>query len=95
MALRGTDPESCITEYTLVYEENKKKKKRRSTRERQRQNLPARLCHFSISEQLLRRNMKRLRCGLVFKAHRLLYHSTLGLKVMKKEEEEGAALWIT
>ena len=28
--------------------------------------------------------MKRLRGGLVFKAHRLLYHSTLGLRVIKK-----------
>jgi hypothetical protein len=30
------------------------------------------------------------RGGLVFKAHRLLYHSTLGSRVMKKKEEEGA-----
>jgi len=29
----------------------------------------------------LRRNVKRFRAGLVFKAHRLLYHSTLGLRV--------------
>jgi len=36
-------------------------------------------------EQLLRRNVKRCPGGLVFKAHRLLYHSTLGLRVMKKE----------
>ena len=35
-------------------------------------------------EQLLRRNVKRFRGGLVFKAHRLLYHSTLGLRVKKK-----------
>jgi len=26
--------------------------------------------------------------GLVFKAQRLLYHSTLGLRVIKKKEEE-------
>ena len=31
--------------------------------------------------------MQRFRGGLVFKAHRLLYHSTLGLRVIKKEEE--------
>ena len=31
---------------------------------------------FSIYEQLLRRSVKRFRGGLVFKAHRLLYHTT-------------------
>ena len=30
--------------------------------------------------------MKRSRGGLVFKAHRLLYHSTLGLRVIKKKK---------
>ena len=35
--------------------------------------------------------MKLFRGGLVFKAHRLLYHSTLGLRVIKKKEvPEGA-----
>jgi len=29
-----------------------------------------------IQEQLLRRNVNRFRLGLVFEAHRLLYHST-------------------
>ena len=33
--------------------------------------------------------MKRFRGGLVFKAHRLLYHSTLGLRVMKKKKKRG------
>jgi len=28
---------------------------------------------------------KRFQGGLVFKAHRLVYHSTLGLKVIKKK----------
>ena len=49
-------------------------------------------CHptqFSIQEQLLLRNVKRFRGGLVFKAHRLVYPSTLGLRVRKKKEEEG------
>ena len=31
--------------------------------------------------------MKRFRRGLVFKAHRLLYHSTLGLRVIKKKKK--------
>ena len=30
-------------------------------------------------------NVQRFRGGLVFKAHRLLYHSTLGLRVIKKK----------
>ena len=33
-----------------------------------------------------RRNEKRFRGGLVCKAHRLVYHSTLGLRVIKKKE---------
>ena len=37
--------------------------------------------------QLLRRNVKRFRGGLVFKAHRLLCHSTLGLRVIKKKKK--------
>ena len=31
--------------------------------------------------------MKRFRGGLVFKAHRLVYHSTLGWRVIKKKRE--------
>ena len=34
--------------------------------------------------------VQRFRGGLVFKAHRLLYHSTLGLRGTKKEKEERA-----
>ena len=30
--------------------------------------------------------MKRFRGGLVFEDHRLLYHSTLGLRVIKKKK---------
>ena len=43
---------------------------------------------FSISGQLLRRTVKRFRGGFVFKAHRLLYHSTLGSIVMKKKKKK-------
>ena len=39
---------------------------------------------------LLRRNVKRFRGGLVFKAHRLLYHSTLGLRVIKTKIAHGS-----
>ena len=42
-----------------------------------------------VREQLLRRNVKRFRGGLVFKAHRLLYHSTLGWREIKKKKKEG------
>ena len=34
------------------------------------------------------RNVKRFRGGLVFKARRLLYHSTLGLIVLKKKKKK-------
>ena len=42
---------------------------------------------FSIQEQLLRRNMKRFRGGLTFKAHRLVYHPTLGSESNKEEKK--------
>ena len=38
-----------------------------------------------LQEQLLCRYVQRFRGGLVFKAHVLLYHSTLGLRVIKKK----------
>ena len=34
------------------------------------------------------RNVEQFRGGLVFKAHRLVYHSTLGLGILKKKEED-------
>ena len=37
---------------------------------------------------LLCRIVKRFRGGLVFKAHRLLYHSTLGLRVIKQKKKQ-------
>jgi len=40
--------------------------------------------------------VKRFRGGLVFKAHRLLYHSALGLRVInKKKEGWGQGLGVT
>ena len=45
--------------------------------------------HSSIEEQPLRRNAKRFRGGLVSKAHRLVYHSTLGARVIHKTMKEG------
>ena len=38
-----------------------------------------------VEEQLLSRNLERCRGGFVFKAHRPLYHSTLGSGVIKKK----------
>ena len=40
-----------------------------------------------VSEQVLRSNVKRFRGGLVFKAYRLVYHSTLGSRVMNKKKK--------
>jgi len=42
--------------------------------------------YHTFYEQLLRRNVNRFRGGLVFKAHRLVYHSTLGVIVIKKKK---------
>ena len=41
------------------------------------------------SSLLLHRNVQRFRGGLVFKAHRLVYHSTLGLRVIKKKKKQA------
>ena len=37
--------------------------------------------------------MQRFRGGLVLKAHRLLYHSTLGLRVIKKKKNFRVQVW--
>ena len=39
-------------------------------------------------EQLVYRNVQRFRGGLVCKARRLVYHSTLGLRVIKKKKKK-------
>jgi len=39
------------------------------------------------AQRLLGRNVNRFRGGLVFKAHRLVYHSTLGSRVIKKKKK--------
>jgi len=46
------------------------------------------MVQFSIWEQLLHRNVQRCREGLVFKAHILLYYSTLGLRVIHKKKKK-------
>ena len=43
---------------------------------------------LSIQEQLLRRNVKRFREVLVFKAHKLLVSFTTRLESNKEEEEK-------
>jgi hypothetical protein len=40
-------------------------------------------------ERLLCRNVKRFQGGLVFNAHRLLFDSTLGLRVIKKKKKNS------
>ena len=40
----------------------------------------------SIREQVLSRKVERFRGGLACKAHRLLYHSPLGTRVIKKKK---------
>ena len=46
---------------------------------------------LSTRPQRARRNVQRFREGLVFKAHRLLYHSTLGVRVIEKKKR-GSSL---
>jgi len=49
--------------------------------------------HATASEhQGKNSHVKRFRGGLVFKAHRLLYHSTLGLRVIKKKKKKKEQL---
>ena len=43
--------------------------------------------------QLLRRNVKRFRGGLVFKAHSFVYHSTLGLRETEMRGRKWAIPW--
>ena len=42
-----------------------------------------------VEEQLLSRNVQRFRGVLVFEAHRLVYHSILGVRVIKKKKPLG------
>ena len=46
--------------------------------------------NLSPQEQLLSRNAERFRGGLVYKAHRLFFHSALGSRVIKKKGRERA-----
>jgi len=43
---------------------------------------------FRVEEQVPCRNVQRFRGGLVIKAHGLLYHSTLGLRLIKKKTKK-------
>ena len=38
-------------------------------------------------KQLLYRKVQRFRGGIVFKAHKLFYHSALGLRVIRKQKK--------
>ena len=48
--------------------------------------------HVFPSEEVLHINVQRFRGGLVFKAHRRLYCSTLGLRVIKKRRSSNDRL---
>ena len=48
--------------------------------------LVGQLVQLSIPEQLLYRNVQWFRGGLVFMVHRLLYHTTLGSRVINKKK---------
>jgi len=44
-----------------------------------------------VTSHEVKGNMQRFRGGLVFKAHRLVYHSTLGVRVIKKKKKGNEA----
>ena len=46
---------------------------------------------YHLVERLLRRNEKRFRGGLVFKAHILVYDSTLDSRIIKRERGSDRA----
>ena len=56
---------------------------------------PRDLRKLIISVQLLLRNVNRFRKVLVFKADRLVYHSTLGWRVIEKKKEVDIGKSIT
>ena len=47
-------------------------------------------CGSCIREQLLYINVQQFRGGLVFKAHRLVYNPTLGLRVVNERRRVAA-----
>jgi len=62
---------------------------RESERERARERAS---CHkLTDTQQLLCRNVKRFRGRLVFEAHKLSYHLTLGSRVMKKKKKNSTS----
>ena len=59
---------------------------RRINSQRVRHSRGSTLSRRAQGSKLLRRNLKRFRGGLVFQAHRLVDHSTLGWRVIKKKK---------
>jgi len=74
-----TYPESYITKYTSIRREIRRKSGNWS------HSTPL------ATEQQLHRDVQRFRGGLVSKAHRLLRHSTQGLRVIKKKRRRPNA----
>ena len=48
-----------------------------------------------IQELLLSRKVEQFRGGLVFKAHRWLYHSTLGSRIIKRKKKDTWVIAMT
>ena len=53
---------------------------------------PSHLFHDCSEERLLSSHVERFRGGLVCKAHRLVYRSTLGSRVIKKKKQKEVDL---
>jgi len=66
--------------------EREKASERERERERERETGLGRQAIEGVRNRLEQNALLRFRDGLVFKAHRLLYHSTLGLRVIEKKK---------
>ena len=95
---QGTPTQSHISPSILVYEDKAPYIRRATLLKGEARNLQLRKQVSSLVDrrglfvacsQARERNVKRLRGGLVFKAHRLLYHSTLGLRVIQNKVFAG------
>ena len=81
---QGTPTQSHISPSILVYKDKRAPLLRRHY---QFSALDGQSLGRLGGNQPTHRNVQRFRGGLAFKAHRLLYHSTLGLRVIKKKKK--------
>jgi len=85
---RDTCPESYINKYTSIRREKRKLSETcKVTSSSPARSSPLKAAALSGAILLTKKRPVWFRGGLVFKAHRLVYHSTLGLRVIKKKKK--------